>query len=102
MPTRRPDLVTRIIDNETVILDQAAGKVHQLNAAASCVWSNCDGTRSQADIAARLAATFEISEERALLDAQKALGELQQLGLLLRGQVEAKQADTVGGQDEKR
>src|SRR5688572_25028723 len=44
----RPDLVTRTIDGEVVILDQSAGTVHHLNATASHIWSECDGTRSAA------------------------------------------------------
>jgi hypothetical protein len=101
LPTRRPNVVTRVIEGETVILDRVAGKVHQLNAAASCIWSHCDGVSSTNEIAVRLAASFKITQERALADVERVLGELQQLELLLTGQDEAEQLDKTGGQHER-
>ena len=42
----RANLITRSIAGETVILDGVSGKVHTLNATASCIWEACDGVHS--------------------------------------------------------
>ncbi len=82
IPLRRPDLMTRLIEGEVVILDREAGKVHQLNPTASCIWNNCDGSSSVGLIAERLAAMFDVAPEAALRDVEVLVGELQGLGLL--------------------
>ncbi len=82
-PRRRPSLAARVIDGEVVILDHAAGKVHHLNVTASCIWDSCNGSRSVAEIAARVAASFEVTPEAAFEGVTAALMEFQQLGLLL-------------------
>ena len=82
MPLRRTDLMTRLIEGEVVILDREAGKVHQLNPTAGCVWNNCDGLSSVRTIAERLAASFDVAPETALRDVEAVLQELKGLGLL--------------------
>jgi hypothetical protein len=79
----RPDLVTRSIDGEIVIFDQSAGNVHHLNATASHIWGQCDGTQSAADIAARVAATFNGVPETVLEDVLATLADFRRLGLLV-------------------
>jgi len=79
----RPDLVTRSIDGEVVILDRSAGTVHHLNATASHIWSECDGTQSAADIAARVAASFNGVPETVLEDVLATLADFRRLGLLV-------------------
>lgn len=81
-PARRTDLVTRLVEGEVVILDRAAGKVHQLNPSAGCVWNNCDGFSSVDSIAERLAASFDVPAETALRDVETLVKELVGLGLL--------------------
>ncbi|MGE5240747.1 MAG: PqqD family protein [Bacteroidota bacterium] len=82
IPLRRTDLITRLIEGEVVILDREAGKVHQLNPTASCVWNSCDGSSSVGSIAERLAATFDVAPEAALRDVEVLVRELESLGLL--------------------
>lgn len=86
LPIRRSDLVTRILDGEAVILDRTAGRIHQLNATASCIWNACDGTHSPADIATHVAARFDHSADAILHDVVTTLADLQQLGLVIDGQ----------------
>jgi hypothetical protein len=83
-PKRRSDLVERVIDGETVILDRAGGNVHRLNATASCVWSQLNGENSPATIAAYVAAQFDSPPDTILDDVVKAIDNLNQLGLLER------------------
>jgi hypothetical protein len=80
---RRPDLVTRLVNGEVIILDRAAGNVHQLNATASHVWNECDGTRSAADIAAGMAARFDVSSDVILRDVLTIIADFRQLGLFV-------------------
>jgi antitoxin (DNA-binding transcriptional repressor) of toxin-antitoxin stability system len=81
-PKRRSDLVERVIDGETVILDRAGGHVHRLNATASCVWSQLNGEHSVAAIAAYVATQFHSAPDTVLDDVIKAIDSLGQLGLL--------------------
>jgi antitoxin (DNA-binding transcriptional repressor) of toxin-antitoxin stability system len=81
---RRSDLVERVIDGETVILDRAGGNVHRLNATASCVWSHLNGENSAAAIAAHVASQFDSAPATVLDDVIKAIDSLDQLGLLER------------------
>ena len=83
-PKRRSDLVERVIDGETVILDRAVGNVHRLNATASCVWSQLNGENSATAIAAFVAARFDSAPDTVLDDVVKAIASLEQLGLLER------------------
>jgi hypothetical protein len=85
LPTRRADLVRRVVDGEVVILDRATGNIHRLNATASFIWNQCDGTSTPADIAARLAASFDRAPEHVLGDVMTALADLERLGLLAAG-----------------
>ena len=82
---RRPDLVTRTIDGEVIILDQSAGTVHHLNSTAGHIWSTSDGPHSAADIAARMAASVEEEPETVLRDVVATLADFQRLGLLVDG-----------------
>jgi hypothetical protein len=83
-PKRRSDLIERVIDGETVILDRAVGNVHRLNATASCVWSQLNGENSADAIAAYVAAQFESAPDTVLEDVVQAIHSLDQLGLLER------------------
>jgi hypothetical protein len=82
IPQRRPDLMTRLIEGEIVILDREAGKVHQLNPVASCIWNSCDGSSSVDSIAEHLVASFDVTPETARRDVEVMLQEFQELGLL--------------------
>jgi hypothetical protein len=79
---RRPNLMTRRIDAEAVVLDPQAGYVHQLNETARCVWDRCDGAQSAADIAADLAAIYDAPQEQVLSDVVATLETFVRLGLM--------------------
>ena len=81
-PTRRSDLVTRVVDGEVVILDRARRNIHRLNATASFIWSDCDGKSTASDIATHLAASFESTPDEVLGDVVEAIANLERLGLL--------------------
>lgn len=64
-------------------MDTTAGKIHQLNGSASCIWNACDGKRSAAAIAAVVANAFDADLATVLVDVEVTLAELQRLGLLV-------------------
>ena len=80
LPLRRSDLEIRLLEGELVILDMPGGHVHRLNATASLIWNQCDGRSTSAEIAARLAAEFEVASGDALDDVLRTLAELRRLG----------------------
>jgi hypothetical protein len=84
LPTRRADLVSREVEGEVVILDRATGHVHRLNPTASFIWNQCDGASTPAEIAARLATSFDRTPEHVLGDVTTTLADLTRLGLLIQ------------------
>jgi hypothetical protein len=57
--------VTRLIDDELVILDRKGRQIHQLNETATRVWSLCDGRRSLSEIGRQLARVFDVVKKAA-------------------------------------
>jgi hypothetical protein len=79
----RPDLKARTVEGETVLLDRAGGRVHQLNATASFVWSKLDGRTSADDVAAAVAEAFDVEPETAARDVNALLEQFRTLNLLV-------------------
>ena len=82
MPALRDDLVLRPVGDETLVLDRAGDRIHQLNATATYLWSRCDGNTAQHVVAVELADRYGISIEQASADITQMLSQLKQLGLL--------------------
>lgn len=81
MPILRDDLVLRQVEDETLVLDRAGERIHQLNATASFIWSRCDGNTSLQTVAAEMAGKYGISAEQAAIDIARMLSQLEQLSL---------------------
>jgi Coenzyme PQQ synthesis protein D (PqqD) len=81
-PRPRPDLKARVVDGETVLLDRAGGRVHQLNATATFVWSKLDGAASAEEVAAAVAEAFEVEPQTAVRDVNALLDQFRTLNLL--------------------
>jgi len=81
-PRARPDLTARAVDGEAVLLDRANGRVHQFNRTASFVWSRLDGQTSPQDVAAAMAAAFDVDAETASRDVEALVERLRTLQLL--------------------
>lgn len=79
----RSDLAIENVDGELVVLDKAAGKVHQLNSSASFVWTCLSEGLAMDEIALELSATFDIEPESALTDVRAALAQLKGLKLVV-------------------
>jgi hypothetical protein len=81
-PKRRPDVRSRLIDGEAVVLDQQASVIHQFNATASYIWECSDGQSTIADIAHQLASAFDVDPAVAARDARTIIRQFQALQLL--------------------
>ena len=81
-PSRRPELLSRSVDDEVVVLDRAAERVHQLNATAGFVWLHCDGQRTPEDLAALVGERFAGAPGDVLADVRSILADFGRLGLL--------------------
>jgi len=84
-PKRRPDLSTRVVEGEAVVLDRDASLVHQLNVTASFVWDRCDGRRTVSDIAEQLAGACGTDPDASNEAVTAALRRFAELGLLEHG-----------------
>ena len=85
---RRLDLTSRVVNDEMLILDRAAGRVHRFNPTATYIWHACDGL-SASEIALRMARDFGVAPEMVLDDIKATLSDFRQLGLVLDGCGEA-------------
>jgi len=81
-PRRRTDVNSRVVEEETVVLDRQHDFIHQLNRTATYIWERCNGEASLEDIATQLAETFAVEYETALDDVVRVIRDLQHLQLL--------------------
>jgi len=84
LPRGRSDIVFRQLDEEWVLFDPRATKLHALNLAAALIWAHCDGTYTRGRIAEVLAATFDspVPLTQARDDVDATLTRFQEAGLL--------------------
>jgi hypothetical protein len=73
---KNPALAWREIDDETVIISPTENVMHELNDTGSFLWKNIDGRRTAAELAALLAAEYEVAPGAALADTEALLQQL--------------------------
>jgi hypothetical protein len=83
----RRAFVTRRIARETLVIpvvDGIAdlGSIHALNEVASFIWQLCNAPISIGQIAAQVAAHYEVDPERALQDVESLTDQLAERGLI--------------------
>ena len=83
VPQRNPILAWREIDGEIVIVSPNDSVLHELNETGSFIWKQLDGRRPAVEIAAGLAAEYDVEPEDALRDIEALLGELASRQLLV-------------------
>jgi len=83
-PRARDDVVLRPLDEEWVIFDPAADKLHALNVTAALVWMHCTGSSTMEDIADAVGAAFEPPVKGATIigDIREAVDRFRREGLL--------------------
>jgi hypothetical protein len=73
---KNPALAWREIDEETVIIAPAENVMLELNPTGSFLWKNIDGRRTAHELAALLAAEYEVTPGEALADTEALLEQL--------------------------
>ena len=82
VPARSPAVHTVEIDGEAVLLDQAAERLHHLNATAALVWACLDGRSTVGQIAADLGDELDVPVDTVLADTMVVMRRLRDEGLL--------------------
>ena len=77
----RPDLAIENAYGELIVLDKAAGQVHQLNSSASFVWTCLSEGLAIDEIALELSEAFDIEPETALSDVRRTIEQFEELAL---------------------
>jgi hypothetical protein len=81
-PMRHPRLAWREIDGEIVIISPEDSQVHELNETASLVWKRADGAQTVEEIAAGMAAEYDVTCELARRDVAELIAQLAEKQLL--------------------
>ena len=76
------DIFAQEVDNEILILDRKANKIHQLNDTASFIWKQSDGSNTISSIIESLVSVFEVSTEEAEKDVLDTIRLFQENNLL--------------------
>ncbi len=90
MVARAPDLVTRCIAGETIIVPvrnsvARIDSIFTINAIGSRIWSLIDGTLSVDQLGAMIAGEYAVDETQARADVAEFLAVLAQHGLVVSG-----------------
>jgi hypothetical protein len=82
VPAQSRAVYTVELDGEAVLLDEAANRLHHLNASATVVWACLDGTSTVDEIVADLSAELGHPRDEVLSDTLTVLRHLADEGLL--------------------
>ena len=77
-----PQVMSRLVDDETVLLDLKSGIYFGLDGVGKRIWESIAEGRSLAETAAVIAAEFDVDESTAEADLVRFAGELVERGLL--------------------
>lgn len=78
----RPDVTVQHVGDESLVLDQGSGQIHQLNEAAARILARCDGQHSIDSINQDYAAYFSLDPETAERDVSATIKQLKQLNVI--------------------
>jgi pyrroloquinoline quinone biosynthesis protein D len=81
-PVRSQDTAHRTLAGEAIAVNFKSSFFYALNEVATFIWERCDGQHRVADIAAALAAEYEVDPAEAARDCQQFLREMVAEGLL--------------------
>ncbi|MGI9222758.1 MAG: PqqD family protein [Woeseiaceae bacterium] len=77
-----PQVMSRLVGDETILMDLSTGIYFGLDGVGQRIWETIGEGRNLADVAAIIAAEYEVDEHRAKDDAIEFIGELVERGLL--------------------
>ena len=78
-----PQVIAQHLPNEAVLLLPAKGEVKVLNEVGACIWAALDGTRTVADVIARVCAEYDVDREQAAQDTLAFVRELLDRAMVL-------------------
>ena len=78
-----PQVMSRLVDNETVLLDLESGMYFGLDGVGKRIWDAVTEGRSICEIAAIITEEYEVDDTRAQADVIAFTGELVERGLLV-------------------
>jgi hypothetical protein len=82
----RSDLLVEVVDEDLLVLDRAAGKIHKLNSSASVVWRAIEKGSSTTSIAWELSEIYGIELDVATKDTQDILSKFASLSMIEENQ----------------
>ncbi len=82
IPQKTPAALSTVVDNEAVIINAPQGKVTVLNAVATFIWEQIDGSRTLAQLGAQVCAEFDVDPATAAQDVENFIASLTERGIL--------------------
>jgi len=76
-------LLTRVVDDDLVVLDRQNEQIHRLNALSAFIVDQCDGTRSEQAIIDAIVERYDVERPVAAADAEAIIVQLRTLGILV-------------------
>ncbi len=80
-----PDVMSRVVDGETVLLDLASGKYFGLDHVGTRAWELIGRGQSLGEIRSAMVAEFQVTEAVVAADLAELFTELAARGLIVRG-----------------
>ena len=77
-----PQVMSRLVDNETVLLDLESGMYFGLDGVGQRIWQSVSEGKTPGEIALIISAEFEVDEGQALADILEFASDLVERGLL--------------------
>ncbi len=81
-PVKTSQTAHRVLSDEAIVVNFQNSFYYNLNAVGTFIWERCDGRHSVAEIAAALAAAFEVTPEQAARDCREFIDSLVEQGVL--------------------
>lgn len=76
IPAHHPQVISRMIEEETLLLKVDTGQVSVLNEVGGSIWALMDGKRRLADIVEQLGQTYRVERQQLESDVQVFVHEL--------------------------
>lgn len=76
-------VVSRLIENESVLVQPHLGKIKVVNEVGSAIWQLCDGQHSVGQIIEAICQQYDIEAQQAETDALQFLSTLAERGLIV-------------------
>jgi hypothetical protein len=78
-PKIRPNVTVQHVDDEILVLDLRSERIHQLNATAAWIFTQCNGKNSIESITRDFAEYFSLDPETAASDVASTIEQLNQV-----------------------